>query len=97
MLLGHGGTLREKFERAYLNGYQGIETGLPNDADKNEFKEPQEFKLLYIPQISTYGNHKEVYHEQLEHALEFSPIFVNSQTGKDYLTEEEQFSLLSSL
>ena len=27
----------------------------------------------------------------------FSPIFVNSQTGKDYLTEEEQFSLLSSL
>lgn len=91
---GMDGTLREKFERAYMNGYQGIETGLPNDADKNEFKELlQEFKLSYIPQISTYGNHKEVYHEQLESALEFSPIFVNSQTGKDYFSEEEQYSL----
>lgn len=91
---GMEGTLREKFERAASYGYQGIETALPEVDDKHQFKELlQEFNLLYIPQIYTYGNHKEAYHEQLEKALEFSPFFVNSHTGKDYMTEEEQLSL----
>ncbi|CAM3992440.1 sugar phosphate isomerase/epimerase [Paenibacillus alkaliterrae] len=91
---GMNGSLREKFERAASNGYQGIETGLPGANDKNEFKELlQEFGLLYIPQIYSYGNHKETYHEQLENTLEFSPLFVNSHTGKDYLAEEEQLTL----
>ncbi|NIK75078.1 hypothetical protein FHS15_000176 [Paenibacillus castaneae] len=91
---GMEGSLREKFERAAHHGYQGVETALLENRDRNEFKELlEEFQLLYIPQIFTHGNHEESFQEQLEQAMTFSPVFVNSHTGKDYMTEEEQFPL----
>lgn len=90
-LWGMKGTLKERLERAKFNGYQGIESSLPDPANQNEFLElMEELQLQYIAQIYTSGNHEESFQQQVERSKLFSPILINSHSGKDFMTENEQ-------
>ncbi|OPA75188.1 xylose isomerase [Paenibacillus selenitireducens] len=88
---GMNGTLRDKFERAAQHGYDGIEAPLPTPDEENEFIElKEELGLAYIPQIFTNGDHEESFLQQVEQAIKYHPVLINSHSGKDYWNEDMQ-------
>ncbi|MDR6880724.1 TIM barrel protein [Bacillus sp. 3255] len=89
-LWGMTGSLREQLNRAKDHGYEGIEAPLPSVEQENEFKElMEELGLAYIPQIFTAN--EESFAEQVERAKQFSPVIINSHSGKDYMSEDVQY------
>jgi hypothetical protein len=91
-LWGMTGTISEQLNRAKQHGYEGIEAPMPSLEQKNEFIELlDQLQLAYIPQIFTSNNHEESFQEQVERAKQFSPILINSHSGKDFMSEDEQY------
>lgn len=81
-------------------GYDGVETGAPLNKDhcylvKNLL---QDLDLMLILQQWTEGRdvqqHKDSLLEQMERNVLMDPLFVNSQTGKDYFEVEDMIELL---
>jgi hypothetical protein len=90
-LWGMTGSLSEQLNRAKQHGYEGIEAPMPSQEQQNEFMELlSELQLAYIPQIFTSNNHEETFQEQVERAKQFSPVLINSHSGKDFMSEDEQ-------
>ncbi len=88
---GMTGTLSEQMRRAKQNGFDGVELPAPSREQESEFKELlEELDLAYIAQISTYGDHASTFQLAVERASELSPLFINSHSGKDSMTEDEQ-------
>ncbi len=93
--------IKSFFEKVKNSGYDGIEMSLPADSDRK--KEIQDllsqFGLQLIAQhweTSTldYEAHKSEYRHRLEYLTTFSPLFINSQTGKDFFTFDQNAGLI---
>ena len=83
-------------------GYQGIEWGLPAGTPERELNEAVDLinknRLLFIPQHwdtidSDFNRHHDNYACWLERVAALPADKINSQTGKDYFTVEQNTSL----
>jgi len=87
-------------KRAKDAGYDGIETRLPPKAEEREqlFDALQKNDLAYILVISTYGqDFQEIvqhYREDLLELVKYKPVLINSQTGKEYFSFEQNQTLI---
>ncbi|WP_308634253.1 sugar phosphate isomerase/epimerase family protein [Paenibacillus silvisoli] len=97
-LWGMEGTpYRDMFVRIKAAGFDGVETPMPDAQQEAEFKELlEEFQFDFIPQIFTGGSdasaHAASFAEQVERAVSFKPLFVNSHSARDHFTFEQQIS-----
>ncbi|SEM86966.1 sugar phosphate isomerase/epimerase [Paenibacillus sp. OV219] len=96
-LWGMEGSYREMFTRIQAAGFDGVETPMPDVAEESEFKELlQEFGLDFVPQIFTGGtDHAASFQEQVERAVSFKPLFVNSHSARDSMTFDEQIDFFT--
>lgn len=90
------------FQKVKAAGYDGIEASLPFDEEaKEEILEGLEkHRLLFIGQHwETVERHFELhcaeYEKRLRHLAAAKPLFINTQTGKDYYSFGQNATLLS--
>lgn len=83
-------------------GYDGIEMSLPLEKDEKKFilETIKENKLLFIAQhwetVSTdFEVHKKEYRQRIENLASSFPLLINSQTGKDFFTFEQNAELIA--
>lgn len=88
-------------DRVKQSGYNGIELSLPQDPLKKEeiLKLLKQYDLQFIAQhwetlIPDYDIHKREYRQRLENLVTTEPLFINSQTGKDYFSFEQNEGLI---
>ncbi|MDQ6420633.1 sugar phosphate isomerase/epimerase [Paenibacillus sp. LHD-117] len=88
---GVEGTLLDNMEAAKSAGHNGIETGVPSEADGEAFKETLDrLELTYVAQIFTSGDHLASFEEQVKRAAAYRPVLINAHSAKDSMTEAEQ-------
>jgi sugar phosphate isomerase/epimerase len=82
-------------------GYDGVEMGLPFDKGEKRgiLDAIQNSGLAYIAQHyethnSDFTTHTSQYEKRLYHLAEANPLFINSQTGKDYFSFEQNVELI---
>mgnify|MGYP000362639385 CR=1 FL=1 len=86
-------------EQVKSEGYQGTELFLPfyGISPEQTLKAHDQVNLAIITGIGTQGNtleeHLESMKSQLEYALEFNPVLINSHTGRDIFSLEENLAL----
>jgi sugar phosphate isomerase/epimerase len=83
------------------SGYDGVEMSLPLDTAEKELivRAIKNQGLEYIAQhwetITTdFQEHKTEYRERLENLAAANPLFINSQTGKDFFSFEQNSELI---
>jgi sugar phosphate isomerase/epimerase len=83
-------------------GYDGVETDIPeSEAEKEKLLEAfAKNNLLLIAQHwetvdADFDVHKSVYAERLERLASVKPLFINSQTGKDFFSAKQNDELIS--
>jgi sugar phosphate isomerase/epimerase len=85
-------------------GYDGIETSLPNKDDllwKQTLKALKDFELHFVAQHHETANpdpelHLAEYGRRLENLVEARPLLVNTQTGKDWFSFEQNKRLITA-
>jgi hypothetical protein len=90
------------FVKAKNAGFDGVEMLIPADhGQKQDIKELlNHFQLHLIAQqgeavsAPLFDEHMLLYEKHLRNASELNPLFVNSQTGKDYFTFHENCLLI---
>ena len=94
---------REFLRKVKHAGYDGVEFSLP--ADENERGDMvtamRQEDLLYIGQhwettTVNFENHKMEYLNRLRNLAAGKPLFIDSQTGKDFFTFEQNLELIRS-
>ncbi|MDR6784887.1 sugar phosphate isomerase/epimerase family protein [Pedobacter africanus] len=91
----------EFFSRIVSHGYQGVETDLPIEIERNEFMEGlDKYGLKFIAQhwetvTSDISLHCEAYEKRLRELAALKPLFINSHTGRDFFSYEQNGSLLN--
>ena len=82
-------------------GYNGVETGLPfEEGEKYSILESaHKYGLKIICQYyqsfeSDFALHKENFEKHLLNLVEAKPVLINSQTGKDYFTFDQNLQLI---
>jgi sugar phosphate isomerase/epimerase len=84
-------------------GYDGVETGYPFTLPETEKREIvsglKHHGLAVIGQHwqtieKDFEEHKQVFKKHLYALAELKPVFINSQTGKDYFTIEQNLALI---
>lgn len=102
----HWGSKHLDFNEFTINvknsGYDGVEMSLPLDLKEKEsiLKAFHDQGLSYIAQhwetvTTDFHEHKREYRERLENLATANPLFINSQTGKDFFTFEQNSELIS--
>ena len=93
--------LKDFLVRVKESGYEGVEFGFPVDHQfKSEImKISKELSLQLIAQQygaagETFAEYKVDFQKHLEYLASFNPLFINSQTGKDYFTFEQNSELI---
>jgi len=93
--------VREFLFKAKDAGYEGVEFGFPlGSALKDELLEiSKELSLQLIAQQygatgETFSEYKTDLQDHLEYLSSFNPLFINSQTGKDYFSFEQNSELI---
>jgi len=88
-------------EKVKSEGYDGVEMALPiSKSKKNEsIKAIEKFGLELIGQhfetlVPDFNQHKKTLTNHLENLSDSPAIFINSQTGKDYYTYDQNKSLI---
>lgn len=88
-------------EKVKMDGYDGVEMGLPSDKKKKDtiIKSLEKFKLSLIGQhyetlVSDFEMHKKIFIHHLENLSDSPARFINSQTGKDYFTFDQNKALI---
>ncbi len=93
-------TLVENVRKIKEAGYDGVETGAPVDPGERQALRwlLDELGLDLIVLIATVGNtpeeHADSFEELYCRAVELQPRLVNSHTGKDYYTADENLLIL---
>ena len=94
-------SLREFMSRVKEAGYDGVEFGFELDSPlKDELiLLSREFSLQLIAQQygaagETFAAYKVDFQKHLEYLSSFNPVFINSQTGKDYFSFEQNAELV---
>lgn len=89
-------------KKAIDEGYDGVEISMPMDIKERDFilNILTKFDIPFIVQHwetinSNFEMHKIEYIERLKMLVSANPLFVNSQTGKDYFTFEQNLELIS--
>jgi sugar phosphate isomerase/epimerase len=89
------------FKKVKDSGYDGVEMSLPfNKAEKSDILTLlKDYALELVAQHSETTDpdpllHKENYQKHLFNLAEARPLFINSQTGKDYFSFEDNLKLL---
>jgi len=89
------------FKKVKEAGYDGVEMSLPfNKTEKSDILSLlKEFELELVAQHwETLDSdpllHKEVYKKHLYNLAEAAPLFINSQTGKDYFSFKDNAELI---
>ena len=93
---------KEFCKRAKQAGYDGVELSFPRDENKKTdmLNTIRSFDLAHIAQHwetsdQDFKEHKRHYRQRLENLVNTSPKFINSQTGKDYFSFEQNLELIS--
>jgi sugar phosphate isomerase/epimerase len=95
-------TLDEKFQRIKDGGYDGIETGSPeSEKEQNEFGGLLEkYDLKFIAQQWSQGKNREEHIKSFEQQLirnaKFNPLLINSHTGRDYFSFDENLEIIKA-
>jgi hypothetical protein len=83
-------------------GYDGVEMSLPAEKKEKELtlQSLKAHQLLYIAQhwetaSVDFEEHRKEYRQRLEHLASAQPLLINSQTGKDFFTFEQNEALIS--
>lgn len=83
------------------DGFDGVEMGLPSDKSKKQeiFNTLENFELELIGQHyettdPDFGKHKKIYLHHLENLVDSPALFINSQTGKDYYSFDQNKALI---
>lgn len=93
----------EFFLKVKEAGYDGVEIDFPFTLSANEkaaiISGLKEHGLAVIGQHwqtieSNFDEHQQIFKEHLYSLSELSPLFINSQTGKDYFTIEQNLALI---
>jgi len=94
--------LEQALRKIKSAGYDGVEYGCDLNSESKEafLKLCREVELRFIMQQygaagKNFEEYLESYKAHLEYLCSYKPLFVNSQTGKDFFTEEQNLSLLS--
>ena len=81
-------------------GYDGVETPVPfDDAERSEIIAAlKKYELLLIGQYfqsfeKDFDEHKKSFKRHMEYLAALKPLFIDSQTGKDYFTAEQNSEL----
>ena len=84
-----------------IAGYDGVEMSLPIDQleKKNILRTIKSNGLLYVAQhwetaTFDFNQHKKEYRERLLNLASADPLFINSQTGKDFFSFEQNAELI---
>lgn len=87
-------------EKAKETGYDGVEMSFPLEEHAREtlVRLIQKYELKLIAQHwetidSDFETHKKNYEQRLRNLAETQPLFINSQTGKDYYSFEQNAEL----
>ena len=82
-------------------GYDGVEMGLPDNQEERQrvLNKIKDMDLQFIAQHSKtldsdFDTHKTNYERRLYSLAETKPLFINSQTGKDYFSFEQNCELI---
>jgi sugar phosphate isomerase/epimerase len=92
-------TLEANLCKIREGGFDGVEMGVPEDAGQRRELGAllERLGLGLIAQQWTRGGsileHTESFEEQYRRAVELRPLLVNSHTGKDYFSTEENLSI----
>ena len=95
-------TLDEKFQRIKDAGYDGIETGSPKyEKAQDEFGNLfEKYDLKFIAQQWSLGKnaeeHIKSFEEQFNRNAMFDPVLINSHTGRDYFSFEENLEIVKA-
>jgi sugar phosphate isomerase/epimerase len=84
-------------------GYDGVEMSLPIDDERKRFEIFSELKtqgLLFIGQhwetaTTDFNEHKKQYNNYLLNLAKGMPLLIDSQTGKDFFTFEQNMELIN--
>lgn len=88
--------------KAKQAGYDGIETDIPTvpEEKKELLAAIEKYSLSFIAQhwetvVPDFQQHKQAYKKQIQYLAEANPLFINSQTGKDYYSFEQNSELIA--
>ncbi|MBU2870736.1 hypothetical protein [Colwellia sp. E2M01] len=92
----------EFFQRVKADGYDGVEMTIPNNPKlKQEILDgclSMGLELIAqqveAGQASNFEEHKDLFYQYLNNAMDVNPRFINCQTGKDYFTMAENIELI---
>ena len=101
-LWGSSGMPFEEFvKKAKTDGYDGIELALPDskDVQKEYLSILKDYEMPYILQHwqtdkKDPGEFVKEFSERLETLVEGNPVFVNSQTGKDFFSFDDNCKII---
>ncbi|MEK6478398.1 TIM barrel protein [Catalinimonas sp. 4WD22] len=89
------------FENVKAAGYDGVEMSLPLDEDKRDeiVDLMHRYQLLFIGQhwectLSPTETYEADYEKYLRNLAAANPLFINSQSGKDYFTKEHNIQII---
>ena len=82
--------------------YDGVEMSLPLEKEEREFllKSTKDRDLLFVAQhwetaSIDFEVHKKEYRKRIENLASANPVLINSQTGKDFFTFEQNAELIA--
>jgi hypothetical protein len=93
------------FSNVKAAGYDGVEMGFPFTLEADEKAEIlqglKEHELAVIGQHwqtveRDFSQHQQTYQQHLYSLAELNPSFINSQTGKDYFSVEQNLALIQT-
>lgn len=89
------------FEKVKSAGFDGVEMSLPSEPESKAeiLKLLNQFGLNLIAQhwetsTTNFETHKTEYRQRLTNLAGHKPLFINSQTGKDFFTYEQNVALI---
>ncbi len=95
--------LEDFFSRVINAGYDGIETWIPEDAiERNKFlRLLDEYKMpIVCHQLQAKGKDINEFCRSFEYylnlSMECNPVLINSHSGRDYFTTEEQLRVIDT-
>ncbi len=90
-------------QRIVDTGYDGVEMSVPiDDGEREKIVELiNRHGLQFIAQHwettdANFDEHKKNYLQRLRNLVKAKPLFINSQTGKDYFTEAQNIELMNA-
>lgn len=96
-------TVESFFAKVKVAGYDGVEMSLPLEAERKEeilaLLKQHDLQLIaqhWETATADYDLHKKEYRRWLENLASVRPLFINTQTGKDFFSFEQNAGLIQT-